>query len=67
MQSLVITPSSPWPPTMGGRQRAALLVRALARLGPVATIVTSSDPITDEPDVAPVLIKEFGLLEVVDG
>lgn len=65
MQSLVITPSSPWPPTMGGRQRAALLVRALARLGPVATIVTSSDPITDEPDVAPVLAKEFGLLEVV--
>lgn len=65
MQSLVITPSSPWPPTMGGRQRAALLVRALARLGPVATIVTSSDPITAEPDVAAVLAKDFGLLEVV--
>lgn len=50
---------------MGGRQRAALLVRALARLGSVTTLITSSDPITDDPDVASVVARDFGVVEVV--
>jgi glycosyltransferase involved in cell wall biosynthesis len=58
---LLVTPTAPWPPTSGGRQRTNLVHRALSSLGKVDTFLLAGEPDLSS-DALQVLRESYGLI-----
>ncbi len=64
---LLLTPSAPWPPDNGTRQRTNLLYRGLARCGVVDCAVVSPGPVPLDAPTREVLRERFGLVDALQG